>query len=177
MYFLCETSTWHLDSCPLGDIWCGAILWVFEFNVRALKQSVREFYGRASLFVAPYWRAPKGRNSCLRLRPRSVFGSFGVVLMSCKVNFHVVWPVFQNSVCLLSVYFCWSGFLQIRRFAAYSFAVLWSFNVNFPFLAFWGSREKSRVTRKRKETWVRGVEKELRALLFMLLSRSHLINK
>ena len=26
---------------------------MFEFNVRALKQSVREFYGRASLFVAP----------------------------------------------------------------------------------------------------------------------------
>ena len=32
----------------------------------------------------------KGRNSCLRLRPRSVFGSFGVVLMTCEVNFHVV---------------------------------------------------------------------------------------
>ena len=29
---------------------------------------------------------PKGRNSCLRLRPRSVFGSFGVVLMSCKFS-------------------------------------------------------------------------------------------
>ena len=26
----------------------------------------------------------------LWLRPRSVFGSFGIVLMSCKVNFHVV---------------------------------------------------------------------------------------
>ena len=32
----------------------------------------------------------KGRNSCLRLRPRSLFVFFGVVLMSCKVNFHVV---------------------------------------------------------------------------------------
>ena len=32
----------------------------------------------------------KGRNRCLWLRPRSVFGPFGVVLMSCKVNFHVV---------------------------------------------------------------------------------------
>ena len=76
---------------------------MFEFHVRALKQSdsVREFYGRASLFVAPYWRAPKRRNSCLRLRPHSVFGSFGVVLMSCKFNFHVVRSALQNSVSLL----------------------------------------------------------------------------
>ena len=42
----------------------------------------------------------KGRNSCLRLRPRSVFSSLGVVLMSCKVNFHVVRSALQNSVCL-----------------------------------------------------------------------------
>ena len=40
----------------------------------------------------------KGRNSCLRLRSRSVFGSFGVKLMSCKVIFHVVRSAFQNSV-------------------------------------------------------------------------------
>ena len=53
----------------------------------------------------------KGRNSCLRLRPRSVFGSFCVVLMSCKVNFYVVRSALQNSVCLLNVYFCWSGLL------------------------------------------------------------------
>ena len=31
---LCETSTWHLDSCPLGDTWYCVILWVFELNVR-----------------------------------------------------------------------------------------------------------------------------------------------
>ena len=42
----------------------------------------------------------KGRNSCLRLRPRSVLGSFGVVLMSCKVNFHIVRSALQISVCL-----------------------------------------------------------------------------
>ena len=42
----------------------------------------------------------KGRNSCLRLRPRSAFGSFGVVLMSCKVNFHIVRSALQISVCL-----------------------------------------------------------------------------
>ena len=37
----------------------------------------------------------KRRNSCLRLRPRSVFGSFGIVLMSCKVNFHIVRSALQ----------------------------------------------------------------------------------
>ena len=38
----------------------------------------------------------KGRNSCLRLAPRSVFGSFSVVLMSSKANFHVVRSALQN---------------------------------------------------------------------------------
>ena len=37
----------------------------------------------------------KRRNSCLRLRPRPVFGSFGIVLMSCKVNFHIVRSALQ----------------------------------------------------------------------------------
>ena len=32
----------------------------------------------------------RGRNSCLWLQSRSVLSSFGVVLMSCRVNFHVV---------------------------------------------------------------------------------------
>ena len=43
---------------PRGHvIWRDSVsVWV---HVKALKQSVREFYGRASLFVAPYWRAPK----------------------------------------------------------------------------------------------------------------------
>ena len=53
----------------------------------------------------------KWRNSCLRLRPHYVLGSFGDVLMSCKVHFHVVRSALQNSVYLLSVYFCWSGLL------------------------------------------------------------------
>ena len=54
----------------------------------------------------------------------SVLGSFGVILMSCKVDFNVVRSALQNSVCLLSVYFCCSGLLSILHFAAYSFAVL-----------------------------------------------------
>ena len=58
-------------------------------------------------------RAPqKGRNSCLWLQSRSVLSSFGVVLMSCRVNFHVVRSALQYSACrILYVYF---SFLLIR---------------------------------------------------------------
>ena len=39
-----------------------------------------------------------------------VLGSIGVMLMSCKVNFHVTQSALQNSLCLPSI-FCWLGFL------------------------------------------------------------------
>ena len=42
---------------------------------------------------------PKGRNSCLWLQSRSVLSSVGVVLMSCRVNFHVVRSALQFSPC------------------------------------------------------------------------------
>ena len=45
-----------------------------------------------------------GETAVVRLRPHSVLGSFGVMLISCKVNFHVVRSALQNSVCLLSAY-------------------------------------------------------------------------
>ena len=41
------------------------------------------------------------RDSCVRLRPLSVLGSFGVVLMSLEVNFHVVRSALQNSMCVI----------------------------------------------------------------------------
>ena len=42
----------------------------------------------------------RGRNSCLWLQSRFFFfGSFGVVLMSCRVNFHVVRSALQYSAC------------------------------------------------------------------------------
>ena len=40
----------------------------------------------------------------VRHQPRNVLGSFGVVLMSCKVNFHVARPALQNSRCLLRIF-------------------------------------------------------------------------
>ena len=41
----------------------------------------------------------RGRNSCLCLQSRSVLGSFGIVLMSCRVDFHVVRSALQYSAC------------------------------------------------------------------------------
>ena len=74
-----------------------------------------------------------GETAVVRLRPRSVLGSFGVMLISCKVNFHVVRSALQNSVCLLSAYeFADRVFYRILlSFAAHSSAVLFSLNVNF----------------------------------------------
>ena len=54
----------------------------------------------------------KGRNSSLWLQTRYVLSSFGLLLMSCRVKFHVVRSALQYSACriiCLHFYFCWSG--------------------------------------------------------------------
>lgn len=38
------------------------------------------------------------------LQPRTVLGSFGVMFMSCKVNFHVVRSALHISMCILKKY-------------------------------------------------------------------------
>ena len=61
----------------------------------------------------------------VRLRPRSVLSSFGVVLMSCKANFHVVRSALQNSMCTLYI-FADQVFLRsyvLRHIRLRSFAV------------------------------------------------------
>ena len=52
---------------------------------------IKELYIRRKLIIA--------RARCLRLQSRSVLSSFGVVLMSCKVNFQVVRSALQYSAC------------------------------------------------------------------------------
>ena len=82
----CKYKTW-------GENW----LYLRPYlKARILRQSLSV---RCAVLTSP----PKRRNSCLRLRSRSVFGSFVVVLMSCKVNFHVARSALQNSVCPLTV--------------------------------------------------------------------------
>ena len=69
---LCETSTWHLDSCPLGDTWYGVILWVFEF-MSGLQNRVCGNFTVEPLCSLRHTDEPqKGQNSCLRLRTRYV---------------------------------------------------------------------------------------------------------
>ena len=62
---------------------------------------------------------PKGRNSCLWLQSRSVLSSSGVVLMSCKVNFHAAISIavfcLQNLMCLLLIKTCFDNWIQERR--------------------------------------------------------------
>ena len=67
--------------------------------------------------------------------PLIVFGSFGVVMMSCKVNFHVVRSALQPfqcvySVSIFTVFLLVRSFIDPTGFAAYLFAVLCSLNVN-----------------------------------------------
>ena len=51
---------------------------------------VHDIFHQSFLWLLRHADEPqKGRNSCLWLQPRSVLSSFGVVLMSCKFNFHV----------------------------------------------------------------------------------------
>ena len=87
---ICESSTWRLDSCPLGDTWYGVILWVFEFIVWVLKQSEWVFYSRASLFVAPYWRAIKMAKQLSTATTLLCFGFFW-----CRVD--VLQSIFSRS--------------------------------------------------------------------------------
>ena len=67
----------------------------------ALNQSALYFSAEPRCLFHRTDEPQEWRNSCLRLQPCSVLGSFGVVLMSCKVYFHVVRSVLQNSVALL----------------------------------------------------------------------------
>ena len=66
---------------------------------RKVSKVVQRSDGYAML-MSPHTDEPqRGRNSCLWLQSRSVLSSFGVVLMSCRVNFHVVQSALQYSAC------------------------------------------------------------------------------
>ena len=78
----------------------------------------------------------RGRNSCLWLQPRSVLSSFGVVLISCRVNFHVVYSMIsiavfclQNLICLLFL-FADQVFIDPMFFGIFVCGPLQSFVVN-----------------------------------------------
>ena len=65
-----------------------------------LKIRVRGYFSSEfSLVVVPFWRATKRAKQLSKLQSRSVLNSFGVVLMSCRVNFHVARSASQSSAC------------------------------------------------------------------------------
>ena len=95
---------WHLDSCPPEDTWYGVILWVLRVLGQGLNQSVWIFFTRVFCVVTPYLRAPK-RAKQLSMATITVCFEFVVVLMSCRVNFHVVRSALQYSACRI-LYVC-----------------------------------------------------------------------
>ena len=56
-----------------------------------LKSECADIFHQSFLWLLRHTDEPQGgRNSCLWLQSRSVLSSFGVMLMSCRVNFYVV---------------------------------------------------------------------------------------
>ena len=82
----------------LADLrFLGVILWVLRVLGQGLNQSARIFFTRVFSGCYAIRRAPKRAKQRLWLQSRSVLSSFGVVLMSCRVNFYVVRSALQYS--------------------------------------------------------------------------------
>ena len=107
------------NSCMVLSMFYRLVLANFLFSLRDINFTLgllpprRHVIWRDSVGVESFlWflrhtdEPQRGRNSCLWLQSRSVLSSFGVVLMSRRVNFHVVRSALQNSACrILYVYF------------------------------------------------------------------------
>ena len=71
-----------------------------EGSRSGLKSACADIFHQSFLWLLRHTDEPqRGRNSCLWLQSRSELSSFGVVLMSCRVNFHVVRSTLQYSAC------------------------------------------------------------------------------
>ena len=71
-----------------------------ESSRSGLKSEYADIFHQSFLCLLRHTDEPqRGRNSCLWVQSRSVLSSFGVMLMSCRVNFHVVGSALQYSAC------------------------------------------------------------------------------
>ena len=70
-----------------------------------LKIIVRGYFASEFSLLRHTDEPQKGRNSCLWLQTRYVLSSFGVLLMSCRVKFHVVRSALQYSACRIIMSF------------------------------------------------------------------------
>ena len=81
------------------------VVWRDSVGVRSSRSGLKSecadiFSSEPDLWLLRHTDEPqRGRNSCLWLQSSSVSSSFGVVLMSCSVNFHVVRSALQYSAC------------------------------------------------------------------------------
>ena len=81
---------------PLG----APVLWVLRVLGRGLKSECADIFHQSFLCLLRHTDSPQeGRSSCLWLQSSSGWSPFGVVLMSCRVNFHVVRSALQYSAC------------------------------------------------------------------------------
>ena len=109
LYFLCQTSTWHLDSCPPEDTWCGVILWV----LRVLGQGFNQSSSELSLVVTPYWSPKKGETAVCGYSP----ALFWVLSVSCwciaklisRGTISIAVICLQNLMCLLLIMTCFDN--------------------------------------------------------------------
>ena len=84
-----------------------------ESSGSGLKLECADIFHHSFLWSLHHADEPqKGPNSCLWPQSRSFFGSFGVALMYCRVNFHVVRSALQYSAC--GIYYVYLSFLLIR---------------------------------------------------------------
>ena len=70
-----------------------------ESSGSGLKIIVRGYFASEFSLLRHTDEPQKGRNSYLWLQTRYVLSSFGVLLMSCRVKFHVVRSALQYSAC------------------------------------------------------------------------------
>ena len=111
----CITTSWNsveLHGIPWNNMYTPRILrgipWIsMEFHNSMEShggishgECADNFSSEPDLWLLRHTDEPqRGRNSCLWLQYRSVLSSFGVVLMSCRVNFYVVRSTLQYSAC------------------------------------------------------------------------------
>ena len=77
------------------------VVWRDSVVCQGLKSECADIFCQSFLWLLRHTDEPqRGRNSCLWLQSCTVLSSFGVVFMSCRVNFHVVRSALQNLICL-----------------------------------------------------------------------------
>ena len=95
-----------LDSCPPRRHVVRRDSVGVESSRSVLKSECADIFHQSFLWLLRHTDEPqRGRDSCLWLQSRSVLSSFGVVLMSCRVNFHVVRTALQSCIIIIRYYY------------------------------------------------------------------------